>query len=115
MVAMQVHPLESADRVSAKRSGPKWDPRKIRDGKRVCRRCGTSMRYKRVQGNMVDWSPCDHAWFCESCPEVCVIDGSIDPEENTWQSRERKNQRRQLNKYLASLFGIQGDEDTEKS
>ena len=64
---------------------------------------------------MVEWSPCDHAWFCEFCPEVCVIDGSIDPEENTWQSRERRDRRRQLNKYLASLFGIQGDGDVEKS
>ena len=114
MGAMHVHPLETTDRVSAKNGSPRWDPRKIRSGKRCCPRCGKSMPYKRVREDMAKWSPCDHAWFCEWCPEVCVIDGSINPDEDTWQSRERRNQRQQLNKYLASLFGIRNGSDDKQ-
>ena len=53
---------------------------------------------------MSEWSPCDYAWFCEECPCVTVIDGSIDPREDTWQSRERRQNRLSLNSYLSSLF-----------
>lgn len=62
---------------------------------------------------MVEWSPCDHAWFCECCPPVCVIDGSIDPHEDTWQTRERAQNHRQLNTYLMSLLGIRSDEKSD--
>jgi len=44
-----------------------------------------------------------------------MIDGSIDPCEDTWQSREHRERRRQLNDYLASLFGMRADEDDECS
>lgn len=115
MAAMYVHPLEAPDRVRTKRSSSRWDPRKLRDGKRNCPRCDKAMRYKRVRGGMAEWSPCDHAWFCECCPAVCMIDGSIKPDEDTWQSREQRNQRRQLNDYLASLFGMRSDECDEQS
>lgn len=43
-----------------------------------------------------------------------MIDGSINPDEDTWQSRERRNQRQQLNKYLASLFGIRNGSDDKQ-
>jgi hypothetical protein len=62
---------------------------------------------------MVEWSPCDHAWFCELCPPVRVIDGSIDPQEDTWQSREKAENHRQLNSYLLSLLG--GDNEDSES
>lgn len=60
---------------------------------------------------MSEWSPCDHAWFCEHCPPVRVIDGSIDPNEDTWQTRERTENHRQLNSYLMSLLNVRSDED----
>ena len=62
------------------------------------------MRYRKINGTMLEWSPCDHAWFCEACPCVRVIDGSIDPQEDTWQSREQRLNRRKLNSYLSTLF-----------
>lgn len=114
MGAMQTHLLGAPEPVRTKRNSPKWNPRKIRDGQRCCPRCNLSMRYKRVHGKMSEWSPCDHAWICDSCPMVFMIDGSIDPDEDTWQTRERKTQRRQLNSYLASLFDIRSDEGEDQ-
>jgi hypothetical protein len=106
MGAMQAHLLGAVEYVAQS----KRNPRKIRDGKRSCPRCWSPMQYKRVTGAMLEWSPCDHAWFCDSCPPVRVIDGSIDPSEDTWQSREKAQNHRQLNSYLMSLLNVRSDD-----
>jgi len=68
-------------------SKPPWN----RMYRKACPRCGTKMPYRRVNGKMKEWSPCKYAWYCTKCPEVCFLDGSIDPKDtSTWEHAQQK-------------------------
>lgn len=53
---------------------------------------------------MKEWAPSDYAWFCPKKCNVIHHDGSIDPKEDTWEKRQAKEDRKDLNSYLSSLY-----------
>lgn len=68
-----------------------------------CPRCWERMRYKRAQGKMAKWSPGLYAHYCKPC-NVYVLDGSIDPDEDTWDRKNEENNRSRFSSYLSSIF-----------
>lgn len=75
---------------------------RVRDGRHSCPHCEKPMRYKKVSRRMLKWSPLEYAWFCErGCPTVW-LDGSIDPEESTWDTRMKEGERQRMLEALSS-------------
>jgi len=68
-----------------------------------CPQCWRPMRYKRVPGAMAGWSPSPYAWFCQHC-DIYVLDGPLDPNEDTWEKRAMEEDRKRLSSYLASIL-----------
>lgn len=70
-----------------------------------CDQCGhiPPMRYKKLIGPMAQWSPAPYAWVCLSCGGI-KHDGSIDPNEKTWNYKLRQENRRRISSYLSSIL-----------
>ena len=66
--------------------------------------CNEPMPYRKIEGPMKMWAPSDYAWFCPGNCGVIRHDGSIDPNEDTWEKRKAKEDRKDLNSYLSSLY-----------
>jgi hypothetical protein len=71
------------------------------------------LRYKRVQGRMAKWSPGPYAWRCESC-SIVVLDGSLDPDENTWDQKIAEYDRDRISSYLSSILRMAKKSEPEK-
>jgi len=100
---LSVLQLSDSDEVHVSAKRPKRrDPVKRRSGIKDCPLCDTPMPYKRVEGSMRSWSPSEYAWVCPKCP-VTMLDGSIDPKEDTWEKRRARNDRKRLGAYLSAL------------
>jgi hypothetical protein len=76
---------------------------RIKDGKKSCPWCWGKMRYLRVEGKMELWSPGRYAWFCTGCP-VTILDGSIVPNDDNWDTRIKRDEKRRLSSMLASVI-----------
>ena len=61
------------------------------------------MRYKPVHGRMAKWSPGPYAWRCPAC-SIVFHDGSIDPNERTWDHRIKEDGKRRISSYLSSIL-----------
>jgi len=54
---------------------------------------------------MAKWAPSEYAWFCNHCPEVALLDGSIDPDDTTtWEYAKKKRNKKALYKSIAANF-----------
>lgn len=88
-----------------KESKPKKiDPIRLRQGKRQCPRCHHEMPYRRVSVKTAQWSPGLYAWFCDTCPSVMVLDGTIMPEETAWANQDKERRDKRMKQSLGALF-----------
>lgn len=82
----------------------KIDPIRLRQGKRECPRCQSKMPYRRVSSRVAQWAPGLYAWFCDECPQVIVLDGTIMPGESTWANRHKEDRDKKMKQSLGALF-----------
>ncbi len=69
---------------------------RVKDGRKLCPRCWLPMKYKRLRECHQRWAPFHYSWKCEICPEVYILDGSIDINENTPEKRRKCEEISQL-------------------
>jgi hypothetical protein len=61
------------------------------------------MPYIEVSKDMKRWSPYAWAWNCTLCQNIWMLDGSIDPNCETWERRQRDRERSEL---LTAVWAI---------
>jgi hypothetical protein len=61
------------------------------------------MPYKKVTARMAKWSPGAYAWRCKPCA-IFILDGSIDPNEETWDIKVKEDGKQRISSYLSSIL-----------
>lgn len=76
---------------------------KNRDKKRSCPVCPKQMRFVPVRGTMKKWSPSPYLWKCPNCSAI-QLDGSIIPEDETWDKKMLDDEKRRLSSFLSKAM-----------